>query len=52
MAEQHVGVVQDMWEGSMTAVRCVSGVAEGFHVEVGLHEGSALSQLSFARVMG
>uniref|UniRef100_A0A3Q1EFA3 Cytochrome P450 2J6-like n=1 Tax=Acanthochromis polyacanthus TaxID=80966 RepID=A0A3Q1EFA3_9TELE len=41
-------VVQDMYEGCKTLVRCA---AEEFKVEVGLHQGSALSPFLFAVVM-
>ena len=36
-------VVRDMYEGSVTAVRCAAGMTDWFGVEVGLHQGSALS---------
>ena len=29
-----------MYEDSVTSVRCVVGMTEGFKVEVGLHQGS------------
>lgn len=32
-------MLQDMYEGSVTAVRCAVGVTDGFTVEVGLHQG-------------
>jgi hypothetical protein len=51
VAEKYVRVVQDMYEGSTTAVRCVVGVTDEFKVEVGLHQGSALSPFLFAMVM-
>lgn len=51
VAEKYVRVVQDMYEGSVTAVRCAVGVTEGFKVEVGLHQGSALSPFLFVMVM-
>ena len=44
-------IVQDMYDGSTTAVRCAVGVTEGFEVKVGLHQGSALSPCLFAMVM-
>ena len=44
-------VVQDMYDDSITAVRCAVGVTEGFEVKVGLHQGSALSPCLFAMVM-
>ncbi|MCJ8728282.1 hypothetical protein PDJAM_G00002700 [Pangasius djambal] len=43
VAEKYVRVVQDMYERSRTVVRCAVGQIEEFKVEVGLHQGSALS---------
>ena len=40
-----------MDESCKTAVRCAVGVREKFKVEVGLHQGSALSLFVFALVM-
>ncbi|TKS65343.1 R2DM Retrovirus-related Pol polyprotein from type II retrotransposable element [Collichthys lucidus] len=51
VTEKYVGAVQDMYEGCKTVVRCVVGVTEEFKVEVGLHQGSALSPFLFAIVM-
>ncbi|KAK3560499.1 hypothetical protein QTP86_009653 [Hemibagrus guttatus] len=51
VAEKYVRVVQDMYERSRTVVRCAVGQAEEFKVEVGLHQGSALSPFLFAIVM-
>ena len=51
MAEKYVKVVQDMYEDSITIVRCAVGMTEGFKVEVGLHQGSALSPFLSAMVM-
>ena len=51
LAEKYVSIVQDMYDDSTTAVRCVVGVTEGFEVKVGLHQGSALSRCLFAMVM-
>ncbi|KAK3542003.1 hypothetical protein QTP86_010272 [Hemibagrus guttatus] len=51
VAEKYVRVVQDMYERSRTVVRCVVGQTEEFKVEVGLHQGSALSPFLFAIVM-
>ena len=51
VAEKYVKVVQDMYEDSVTSVRCAVGMTEGFKVEIGLHEGSALSPFLFAMVM-
>ena len=46
LAEKYVRIVQDMYDDSITAVRCAVGVTEGFEVKVGLHQGSALSPRS------
>ncbi|KAK3526332.1 hypothetical protein QTP70_024279 [Hemibagrus guttatus] len=51
VAEEYVRVVQDMYERSRTVVRCAVGQTEEFNVEVGLHQGSALSPFLFAIVM-
>ncbi|KAK3550781.1 hypothetical protein QTP70_004915 [Hemibagrus guttatus] len=51
VAEKYVKVVQDMYERSRTVVRCAVGQTEEFNVEVGLHQGSALSPFLFAIVM-
>ncbi|KAK3542975.1 hypothetical protein QTP70_008094, partial [Hemibagrus guttatus] len=51
VAEKYARVVQDMYERSRTVVRCAMGQTEEFKVEVGLHQGSALSPFLFAIVM-
>ncbi|KAK3524373.1 hypothetical protein QTP70_028021, partial [Hemibagrus guttatus] len=51
VAEKYVRVVQDMYERSRTVVRCAVGQTEEFNVEVGLHQGSALSPFLFVIVM-
>ena len=51
LAEKYVLIVQYMYDGSTTAVRCAVGVTERFEVKVGLHQGSALSPCLFAMVM-
>ncbi|KAK3506081.1 hypothetical protein QTP70_021893, partial [Hemibagrus guttatus] len=51
VAEKYVRVVQDMYERSRTVVRCAVGQTQEFNVEVGLHQGSALSPFLFAMVM-
>ncbi len=48
VAEKYVKVVKDMYENSVTVVRCAAGMMEGFGVEVGLHQGLALSPFLFA----
>ena len=49
--EKYMQLVQDMYEGSETVVRCVVGTTESFKVKVGLHQGSALSSFLFAVIM-
>ncbi|XP_051781188.1 uncharacterized protein LOC127527216, partial [Erpetoichthys calabaricus] len=51
VAEKYVRVVQDMSEGSVTVVRSAVGATDAFKVEVGLHQGSALSPFLLAMVM-
>ncbi|KAK3514994.1 hypothetical protein QTP70_003257 [Hemibagrus guttatus] len=51
VAEKYVRVVQDMYERSRTVVKCAVGQTEEFKVEVGLHQGSALSPFLFAIAM-
>ncbi|KAK3536457.1 hypothetical protein QTP86_012613 [Hemibagrus guttatus] len=51
VAEKYVRVVQDMYVRSRTVVRCAVGQTEEFKVEVGLHQGLALSPFLFAMVM-
>lgn len=48
VAEKYVRAVQDMDEDCETLVRCAVGVTEEFRVEVGVHQGSALSPFLFA----
>ena len=49
--EKYVRIVQDMYENSVTAVRCSAGLMDSFKVKVGLHQGSALSPFLFTMVM-
>ncbi|KAI5627659.1 hypothetical protein C0J50_8434, partial [Silurus asotus] len=51
VSEKYVRVVRDMYEGSVTAVKCAVGTTDWFRVKVGLHQGSALSPFLFAVVM-
>ena len=49
--EKYVQLVQDMYEGSETVVRCAVETTESFKVKVGLHQGSALSPFLFAVII-
>ena len=51
IVEKYVRLVQDMYEGSETVVRCAVGTTESFKIKVGLHQGSALSPFLFAVIM-
>ena len=46
-----MNAVQDMYDGCLTAVKSAVGVTEYFKVEVGLHQGLALSLFLFAVLM-
>ena len=49
--EKYVMLVQDMYTGCRTKVRTVAGESSKFNVEVGLHQGSALSPYLFLILM-
>ena len=49
--EKYIRMVQDMYADCKTTVRCVAGTSQPFPVEVGLHQGSALSPFLFATIM-
>ena len=51
IVEKYVRLVQDMYEGSETVVRCAVRTTESFKVKVGLHQGSAVSPFLFAVIM-
>ena len=46
--EGYVRLIQDMYQGCTTQIRCAAGVTRDFEVSVGVHQGSALSPLLFA----
>ena len=39
IVEKYVRLVQDMYEGSETGVRCAVETTESFKVKIGLHQG-------------
>ena len=49
--EKYIRLIKDMYHQCVTVVQCVSGTSEPFAVEVGLHQGSALSPFLFAIIM-
>ena len=51
IAAKYVRLVQDIYEGSETAMKCSVGTTESFKVKVGLNQGSALSPFLFAVIM-
>ena len=51
IAEKYVQLVQDMYEGSETVVRCAVRTTESFKIKVRLHQGSALTPFLFEVIM-
>ena len=51
VCEKYIRLIQDMYEGSKTQIRCSTGTTEAFNVTVEVYQGSALSPLLFAIVM-
>ena len=49
--EKYIRLVQDMHQGCQPVVRRAAGESNGFGVEVGLHQGSALSPYLFLLLM-
>ena len=51
MPAEYTRVIRDMYEGVRTRVRTVIGDTEDFPIDIGLHQGSALSPFLFTTVM-
>ena len=49
--EKYVKLIQDMYRGCKTKVRSATGESDSFNVDVGLHQGSALSPYLFLILM-
>ena len=49
--ECYIRIIKDMYDGATTTVRSAAGLTEEFKVDVGLHQGSALSPFLFAIIM-
>ena len=51
LPEKYIRLMKDMYHQYETVVKCAAGTCEPFAVEVGLHQGSALSPFLFAIIM-
>ena len=51
MPSEYTRVIRDMYEGVRTRVRTVVGDTDDFPIDIGLHQGSALSPFLFTIVM-
>ena len=49
--EEHIKMIQNIYEGCATSVRTILGSTERFNVKLGFQQGSALSPLLFITVM-
>ena len=43
-SEKYIRLIQDMYQGCKIVMRSVAGESNSFGVEVGLHQGSFISQ--------
>ena len=48
---EYTRVIRDMYEGVRTRIRTVIGDTKDFSIDIGLHQGSALSPFLFITVM-
>ena len=51
VARTYIDLIKDMYDGATTSVRTVGGDTDHFSVDIGLHQGSALSPFLFANMM-
>ena len=51
MTKKFLNVMQDMYKGSMTTVKCAVGLTKWFYEKIGPHQGSAWSPFFFAMVL-
>ncbi|KAL6554932.1 hypothetical protein OROGR_006190 [Orobanche gracilis] len=51
ISKKYIDIIKDMYEGASTSVRTSVGKTEEFPIQIGVHQGSALSPFLFAIVM-
>ena len=49
---RYIKVIKDMYDGVVTSVRTAGGYTSEFPIQIGLHQGYALSPYLFTIVMG
>ena len=49
--EAYINIIRDMYAGCKTSVMTSAGKTKGIEIEVGLHQGSALSPLLFVIIV-
>ena len=49
--EHYITVIRDMYERTKTKVRTLTGSTKEFHIDVGLHQGSALIPFLFIVIL-